>query len=138
MNSTGLQPGVYSATLLLLSNDPASSILNFPLELYVEDATSVEDGDESIPVDFALDQNYPNPFNPSTRIQFDLPRESHVTIALYNILGQNVATLVDSRLPAGSHELDLNASALRLPSGVYLYRMDAGGYTRTRKMVLMK
>jgi len=138
MNSTGFQPGVYSATLLLLSNDPSSSVLNFPLELYVENPTSVEDGDESIPVDFALDQNYPNPFNPSTRIQFDLPRESHVTIALYNILGQNVATLVDSRLPAGRHELDLNASALRLPSGVYLYRMDAGGYTRTRKMVLMK
>jgi len=61
-----------------------------------------------------------------------------VTIALFNILGQNVGTLVNSRLPAGRHTIEVNASALSLPSGVYLYRMQAGEFIRTLKMTLMK
>jgi hypothetical protein len=137
MDGAGLPQGIYTATLLVLTNDPLATLFEFPLELHVQDPTSVDD-DVALPTSFALAQNYPNPFNPTTKIVFDLPRESHVTISLYNILGQTVGTIVNSRLPAGRHTVDVNASALTLPSGVYLYRMQAGDFVRTLKMTLMK
>ncbi|UCG55151.1 MAG: T9SS type A sorting domain-containing protein, partial [Dehalococcoidia bacterium] len=86
---------------------------------------------------------YPNPFNPSTTIEFDLPKTSQVTLKIYNILGEEVATLVSDRLTAGSYSYEWNAS--NLSSGVYLYRLsvgsltgEAGDFVETRKMVLMR
>ncbi len=85
---------------------------------------------------FRLKQNYPNPFNPSTTIEFDLPKTSKVTLKIFNILGEEVATLVSERLSAGSYSYEWDAP--NLASGVYLYRLQAGDYIETRKMVLMK
>jgi hypothetical protein len=85
---------------------------------------------------YTLDQNYPNPFNPSTRIEFSLPTASFVTLKVFNVLGEEVATLVNGNLPAGIHRAVFNAAGL--PSGAYLYKVTAGEFTSTRKMILLK
>jgi hypothetical protein len=97
---------------------------------------SVGDSQNEIPEGFALLQNYPNPFNPVTTIEFDLPKSSHVSLKIFNILGEEVATVVSDRLSAGSHSYEWDAS--NLASGVYLYRLQAGNYVQTRKMILMR
>jgi len=83
-----------------------------------------------------LHQNYPNPFNPSTTIEFNIPKTGEVTLKVFNILGEEVATLISDRLSAGSYSYEWDASSL--VSGVYLYRLQAGDYIETRKMILMK
>lgn len=91
----------------------------------------------ALPQRFTLHQNYPNPFNPSTSIQFDLAQGSRVTLKVFNVLGEEVATLLnDAPLTAGTQIVTFDASGLA--SGVYLYRLDMQGLTQTRKMVLMK
>jgi pectate lyase len=91
---------------------------------------------KSVPSDFVLYQNCPNPFNPTTTIEFVLPKAKFVKLRIYNILGEEVATLVSERLNAGKYEYGWDAG--RLASGVYLYRMVAGDYVQVRKMILMK
>ncbi len=105
---------------------------------YSEDAiTGVDKNDEnSIPKEFELMQNYPNPFNPTTTIIFDLPKQSHVILKIYNILGQEVKTLVNDTKNPGSYHLNFNAASLA--SGVYIYRIRAGEFTSTKKMMLIK
>ncbi|MFO7526998.1 MAG: T9SS type A sorting domain-containing protein, partial [Ignavibacteriaceae bacterium] len=95
------------------------------------------------PMTFALSQNYPNPFNPSTRIDYQVPFNANVQIELYSITGERVATLVNTELSAGFYSTEIDAAALRLASGVYLYRMistDIQGskFVDTKKMVLLK
>ena len=92
--------------------------------------------DESIPNRFHLAQNYPNPFNPTTFIEFELPRSSEVTLKIYNIVGEDVSTLLYVSLLSGFHSVKWDAA--NLASGVYLYRLQAGDYVDTKKMVLMK
>jgi hypothetical protein len=84
----------------------------------------------------SLSQNYPNPFNPSTTIEFDLPKTSEVSLKVFNILGEEVTTLVSDMLSVGSYSYEWDASSLA--SGVYLYRLEAEGFVETRKMILMK
>jgi predicted GH43/DUF377 family glycosyl hydrolase len=99
--------------------------------------TSVEDNKPGeLPQDFSLLQNYPNPFNPSTTIEFNVLKNSEVTLKIFNMLGEEVATLVSDRLTASSYSYEWDAS--NLASGVYLYRLEAGSFVETRKMVLMK
>jgi hypothetical protein len=90
----------------------------------------------NLPKSYDLRQNYPNPFNPSTTIAFDLPKTSKVTLKVFNILGEEVVTLVSEKLSAGSYSYEWDAS--NLASGVYLYRLQAGNNVETRKMVLMR
>lgn len=98
--------------------------------------TAVQDA-QGIPARFALDQNYPNPFNPSTTVSFALPHAARVELAIFNLLGQRVATPVNGTLfDAGHHTVRVDARALA--TGVYLYRLTAGSFVETRKMVLMK
>ena len=92
--------------------------------------------EEHIPPGFVLDQNYPNPFNPATTISFSLPIKSRVTLSVYNTLGEKVATLVDVAMEAGSHTVVFDASSLA--SGVYLYRLTAGSFVSTKKIVLAR
>jgi hypothetical protein len=100
---------------------------------YVPHVRQVEN---EVPVDFQLAQNYPNPFNPMTNIRFDLNGIGHVSLKVYNVLGQEVATLVDGRLEAGTYEVPFDAT--ELASGVYFYKLSAASQTETRKMVLLK
>jgi len=97
---------------------------------------SVIDREPGVPSRLALLQNYPNPFNPATEISYDIPRATLVRLSVYNLLGEEVARLVDEEQRAGKYTASLNATAL--PSGVYLYRLTAGGVSEVKKMVLMK
>jgi hypothetical protein len=89
-----------------------------------------------IPQKFALEQNYPNPFNPATKIQYSLANAAQVSLKVYNLLGQDVATLVNGRQEAGSYTVSFNA--LNFSSGVYLYRLSAGSFVSMKKLVLLK
>ncbi len=89
------------------------------------------------PTDFSLEQNYPNPFNPSTTIRFSLPTAQTVSLKVYDLLGREVASLLNNeRKAAGSYEATFNATALT--SGIYIYRLEAGSFSQTRKMMLVK
>jgi hypothetical protein len=95
----------------------------------------------ALPGRFALHQNSPNPFNPATEIRFDLESPARVTLRVFNILGQEVIRLADREFPAGSHSViweGTDGSGRAVASGVYLYRIEAGGQSASRKMVLMK
>jgi hypothetical protein len=89
-----------------------------------------------LPDEYSMSQNYPNPFNPTTTINYALPEESKVVIKLYDILGADVAVLVDENKKAGYHKLNFNAA--ELSSGVYFYRIKAGSFIDTKKFVLLK
>ena len=93
------------------------------------------------PTEFSLSQNYPNPFNPSTKIKFEIPAQARndnmlVTLKIYDVLGNEVATLVNGEKPAGTYEVDFNAS--QLTSGVYFYKLQAGAFVQTKKMILLR
>ncbi|TFH00512.1 MAG: T9SS type A sorting domain-containing protein [Calditrichales bacterium] len=98
--------------------------------------TSINPVTETIVENFALRQNYPNPFNPQTNISFDLPQAERVSLNVYNLLGQVVATLVNDALKSGSYNYTFDAQ--NLPSGLYFYTLQAGSFVETRKMMLIK
>jgi len=98
--------------------------------------TSARLSSGEIPSQYSLKQNYPNPFNPTTTIQFSIPRAAHVTLRIFNTVGQEVATLVSEELGAGTYARQWNAA--RSASGVYFYRLQAGEFTETKKLVLLK
>jgi hypothetical protein len=104
-------------------------------------ATSVEKVLSSgAPVTFGLEQSYPNPFNPSTTIQYSLAKAGQISLKVYNLLGNEVATLADGPQDAGRHTVtfDTNRGSLSLASGVYFYRLEAGSFVSTKKLVIMK
>ncbi len=115
---------------------------NYPT--FIESAVSVEKNEAmEIPNNFELKQNYPNPFNPSTIIAFALPKASNITLSVYNIIGEKVAELVNGKMAAGNHTVNFNAStslatASNLVSGIYIYRISAGNFVATKKMILLK
>ncbi len=92
--------------------------------------------DVTSPVKFGLGQNYPNPFNPSTKINFSIPQNSEVTLTVFNVLGQEVKTLVQGFMVAGNHTIDFNAAGFN--SGIYFYKLQAGSFSEVRKMTLLK
>ncbi len=101
------------------------------------DVTSVEENIfADIPNEFSLSQNYPNPFNPETRIRFSLPDASFVNVKVYDIIGKEVATIVNQNLPSGVHEVPFDARSLE--SGVYVYRISANNFNESKKMILIK
>lgn len=94
------------------------------------------DDEPDVPLRFALEPNYPNPFNPATQIAYMLPRQAHVHLDVFDIMGRRVAVLVDASQPAGRHEVRFDGAAL--PSGTYLYRLQAGDFSQWQSMVLLK
>jgi hypothetical protein len=96
--------------------------------------TSVED--EVLPGIFALEQNYPNPFNPATEVGFQLPAAGQVKLAVYDLLGREVATLVNERKEPGRYSVRFDAGGLS--SGAYFYRLEAGGKVAVKKLVLVR
>ena len=86
--------------------------------------------------EFELKQNYPNPFNPSTRINFAIPNASFVNLKVYDVIGNEIATLVSEEKQAGNYEIDFNAA--ELSGGIYFYQLRAGNFIETRKMTLLK
>ncbi len=103
---------------------------------FIGHTTDINSGMQ-LPGEFQLTQNYPNPFNPSTKINYSLPVESNVTLKIYNILGQEVVSLIDNELiSAGNHEVTFKANGL--PTGIYIYSIRANDFVQTKKMLLLK
>ena len=98
--------------------------------------TGVEKTSNEIPNHYSLNQNYPNPFNPSTTINYSIPELSFVTLKIYNVLGSEVATLVNEEKPIGNYKVKFDATVL--PSGIYFYKLQAGNFVETKKMILLK
>lgn len=94
------------------------------------------DNNKSIPGEFQLFQNYPNPFNPNTTINFSVPKESKVTMKIFDVMGKEIETLLNDGKPGGYHNVEFNGS--KLASGIYFYRMQADDYTETKKLILIK
>jgi|GEM_PF-3909184 len=115
----------------IVSNVDTSSVI-----LIKGKTLNVRVTDHLLPTLFSLDQNYPNPFNPTTTIKYNIPTESYVVLKVYNMLGQEVARLVDEQLSPGYYSSILNAATFS--TGVYVYHLKAGSYSSTKKMMLMK
>jgi hypothetical protein len=98
--------------------------------------TAIEQNSIETPNQYELYQNFPNPFNPSTKIRYSVPQSSTIVIKVFDILGNEIETLVDEEKFIGTYELTWNAE--RLPSGIYFYKLQSGSFVETKKMVLMK
>jgi hypothetical protein len=98
--------------------------------------TGVKDKENDLPNQFSLSQNYPNPFNPSTTITFSVGMYCYTSLQVYDVLGREVATIISEKLPAGNYSRKWNAA--NMPSGIYFYRLKAGDFIETRKLVLLK
>jgi hypothetical protein len=120
--------------------DPVNGVSTGSIELkevkFLTTMTSVKNDNAAVPVKFELSQNYPNPFNPTTQIKYSIPKDGMVTLKIYNLLGQEVARLVNQQQKSGYYNITFNAS--KLASGVYMYKIQAGDYNLTKKMMLLK
>jgi hypothetical protein len=105
-------------------------------EFATEDNETTSPNETTVSTEFALEQNFPNPFNPATTISFSIPFSEFTTLKIFDILGNEIVTLVNEEKQAGSYLVEFNAS--NLASGMYIYRLQAGSFTETKKMVLMK
>ena len=113
----------------------------FGMAFKYDPSVSVDDQEYIAPDQFELSQNYPNPFNPSTTIRFAIPENANVKLSIYNLLGQQVATLFNGDMSAGYHSVDWNGK--QVSSGIYFYTIDATGssgkkFISTKKMILLK
>ena len=104
---------------------------------YDDGVTNVPLSEENInPNQFYLYQNFPNPFNPTTTIKYEIPERSFVSIRVFDVLGNEITTLVNEEKPAGGFKVEFNGA--NLPSGIYFYILTAGEYNSTRKFILLK
>jgi hypothetical protein len=126
----------YPGVLAITNNSHNHSPKNIIIRGEGIAAQAVELPNHSLPTEFSLAQNFPNPFNPTTDIHFSLPTSASVRLTVYNVLGQEIALLVNETLPAGAYRQTFDAA--RLPAGIYFYRLEAGSFTDIRKMMLLK
>ena len=135
-NSWSDMPGIAvntSSNTITFSNNTVNNLIILTGEKIT---TGISEKRNSIIKSFRLFQNYPNPFNPATNIKFDLKEDSHVTLTVYNIIGQKAAELINSELAAGIHNIVFDAAGLS--SGVYFYELKAGAYSAVKKMEVLK
>ena len=138
--ATDIDSGDYEANVLISTNIPGNPLIKVPVLLQVRVIIGVED-EKLIPKAFALEQNYPNPFNPSTTIRYALPKNSNVSLIIYNLLGQEIIRWDEQNVPAGYYEKIWNGnnkSGIPVGSGMYIYRLTAEGFIKTKKMILLK
>ena len=127
-------PGKGNYDYVIVAKDKNNNYAEASNPISVKVITASEDTEG--PQNFTLSQNYPNPFNPSTVISYQLPVSSEVSLRVFDMLGREVAVLVNGRMSAGTHKVTFNAS--NLSSGIYMYRIDAGSYTQIKQMMLIK
>jgi enediyne biosynthesis protein E4 len=127
--------GQYSVRLII-SNGTSSDTLLRNDYISITPTTGIENNFSQTPQDFSLEQNYPNPFNPATQIKFSVPVETNVVLKVFDLLGREVATLVNEKKTPGFYELNFGGE--NLPSGIYVYSITAGSFTSSKKMLLIK
>jgi hypothetical protein len=137
-----LDEGTYTGQLIVTGYDINHMVDQIIIPcIFIISQTAVEGEEIDLPTEFGLSQNYPNPFNPATEINFALPENAHVKIEIFNVLGQKVQTLIDADMDAGYKSIVWNGTdrgGKSVSSGVYLYRMQAGEKTFTKKMLMLK
>jgi hypothetical protein len=121
---------------LTVSRSGITTLGPFAVGKFRDSVTFVDDNSGVLPVEFRLSQNYPNPFNPTTKIEYALPQAEFVTLKVYNLLGQLVATLVDKQQVVGKYTIPFDGG--NLASGIYIYRLTAGTNVMVKKMCLIK
>ncbi len=140
IDCSGIQSGNYYLRLFTSSNDNVdlsiSDIQRDDIVLEKSNLLVRNFKGEGIPTVYDLAQNFPNPFNPSTAIRYQIPQDGIVTLKIYDILGSEVATLVNEEKVAGKYEVNFNASSLA--SGVYIYKIQSGSFINSKKMLLLK
>jgi hypothetical protein len=134
--------GLLTATVSISNDDWDNNPFTFSIQGTGVTLTNLE-GISSIPVNFELSQNYPNPFNSFTIISYQIPVAAKIILKIYNLLGVEITTMVNEYKSPGRYEMNLDANQLLngkagLPSGIYLYRLQAGEYVQTKKMILLK
>jgi hypothetical protein len=132
---TGSYTSVMTAPLYSIARGGVTSLATYVVGRF-KNTTSVAGESVIVPKEFSLEQNYPNPFNPSTTIRFTLPKNVFVSLKVYDMMGRDVATLLAREMPAGSYSTEWNAA--HVPSGTYFYRLQAGTFAETRKLLLVK
>ncbi len=150
INSPELTPGINYYWKIEAKNISGGSLWSSSVNQFYVDpnaVTFIDEENDKLPIDFSLSQNYPNPFNPITKISYQLPVAGEITIKVYDVLGNEVATLVNENKSAGFYEtqFDPGSSIKHLPagrqspaSGIYFYRLQAGDYVETKKMIFLK
>jgi hypothetical protein len=136
--------GIYRHRIDIRTNDPGRPLLSIPVYIKADTSSSVtgiDDGPGDAPRNFALHANYPNPFNPETVIAYDLPVACRVRVLVYDVGGKMIRRLADENRPSGRHSVQWNgrnSEGEPVASGVYFYKIIAGDFVETRKMVLLK
>ena len=128
LNAVSVTLPPFGTAIFTLSTTPDAVVIQNPLSTPAEE--------QPVPKTFVLEQNYPNPFNPTTTIRYQLPQSATVSLKIYDVLGREVQTLVNERQAAGQYSVPFNADGLA--SGVYFYRLQAGSFVQTKKMMLIK
>jgi hypothetical protein len=135
VDASGLPFALHTASVTIYdatNNNPLAAV---PVNLFYDQASDVQVETE-LPNTYSLAQNYPNPFNPTTKMNYQIPELSFVTLKVYDVLGSEIATLVNEEKPVGSYVVEFNARDL--PSGIYFYKLQANKFTQVKKMILLK
>jgi hypothetical protein len=140
VNCSGIESGEYYLRLVANVNGDAkyylANVQNYKSSLEKENFENIRFNGSTTPLSFKLEQNYPNPFNPVTKIKYQIPNTNFVTLKVFDILGREVATLVNEQEDAGIYEINFDAS--KLSSGVYIYKLNAGNYSTIKKMIIVR
>jgi hypothetical protein len=150
--NTGLPLGTYKLTDMITGNDAGVLFVNVGGSIYstpnislgayssailkAEILTGINQNNQNVLESFSLYQNFPNPFNPVTTINYSIAKEGNVKLTVYNALGSKVIAIVNEHKPAGSYSVQFNAG--NLPSGIYMYRLESGNYSASKKFILLK
>jgi hypothetical protein len=141
LNSRDFPLGDFWASVEIFSNDPQNSQMTVPIHMTVDSTTVGIGPHQAIPGQYQLFQNYPNPFNPNTTIQYALIETGKVSLKIYNLLGQEIRTLVNNTQDAGYQTIQWDGRddiGQSVASGIYIYRLETDGYVSTKKMILLK
>jgi hypothetical protein len=125
-----------SFPLYYMNKESAKELIEFMLTNRFDEPMPVQDEAQNIPTMFVLEQNYPNPFNPTTKIRYSIPQLSQVVVKVFDVLGNEIETIVNEIKQPGTYEITWNAQ--KLPSGIYFYRLTAGNFVSTKKLLLLK
>ena len=141
LNSNFITGDVPDTVLIAIFVSHSTGFPHVGSKMFIDDlswgtATDLNDNIAITPIEFKLEQNFPNPFNPSTRIQYQVSSITNVSLKVYDILGNEVASLVNEQKPAGIYEVEFDAK--QLTSGIYFYKLQAGSFVETKKMVLIR
>jgi hypothetical protein len=134
-NTSGTLPKTVS--IQVIATDKANERAYASLSILVKNSpVGIKENENHLPAEFKLNQNYPNPFNPTTMISYQLPNANYISLKVFNLLGQEISTLINEEQSAGNYEVKFDAS--QLSSGTYIYKLDAGNFTSTKKMIVLK